>query len=149
MKLTLLFCVVGVLATGSAFAAAQDHQPFGAAGFGSTTGGPVRAADTQVTQLSAPVFNPLITPKSPKNPFTAVLRASDATEQDKLRALAAAELRRRANTPQTDVICGLTVRYVDESQDPRIRVTLPDPGVEAKIRRITPDVCVGRAATSR
>jgi hypothetical protein len=149
MRPMLLFGVIGLLVTGSAFAAVQNERRFGAAGSASTTGDPVRAADTQVTQLRAPVFNPSITSKSPKNPFAAVLRPSDTTDQDKLRALIAAELRRRADTSQTEVICGLTVRYVDERQDPRIRVTLPDPDVEAKIRRITPDVCLGRAATSR
>lgn len=100
----------------------------------------VRPTERPDPQLGAPAPNQSIIPTSPKRPFARVFRASDLTEQEKLRAKLLAELR-RADTQHTEVICGLTVRYVDERSDPRIIMPRRDEDVDAKIRRIAPQVC--------
>jgi hypothetical protein len=39
------------------------------------------------------------------------------------------------------IICGLTVWKVDPNIDPKIRLSLPDGGIDFKIRRVTPSTC--------
>jgi hypothetical protein len=99
-----------------------------------------QAADPPIAQVSAPAPNLSITPTSPKSPFAGVFRPADTMERQKLRAKLVAELL-RADAPETEVICGLTVRHVDERSDPRIIVRRRDRTVDAKIRRILPQAC--------
>ena len=123
MNLMLPFGIIGLVATSAPVFAAEDQA------------GPAVA---QVAQGSESLPSQSFIPSSPTNPFARVFRAQDLTEQERLR-LAAELLRTR--TPDTEVICGLTVRQVDERDDPRIIVPRHEQQVDAKIRRIAPDVC--------
>src|SRR5205823_3921826 len=123
MKPMLPLGIIGLLATAAPVFAVEDQA------------GPAVA---QVPQGSESLSGQSFIPSSPTNPFARVFRAQDLTEQERLRL--AAELL-RARTPNTEVICGLTVRHVGERDDPRIIVPRHDQQVDAKIRRIAPDVC--------
>jgi hypothetical protein len=111
MNLRLALAVVGLLGAAGSPLSADDQS---------------RAANTEVTQGAGP--------------YARLFRAQDVTEQQQLRARIARELL-RADPSRTEVICGLTVRYVDERNDPRIIVPRQDHQVDAKIRRIAPEIC--------
>ncbi|PYR91942.1 MAG: hypothetical protein DMF84_15275 [Acidobacteria bacterium] len=100
----------------------------------------VRPADPQDTQLPAPAPNQSTIPRSPRKSFARVFPAPDIAEQQRLRAKLAEELL-RADRSDIEVICGLTIRHVDERIDPRIIVPHNDQAVDAKIKRIAPQVC--------
>jgi hypothetical protein len=125
MKLMLPLAVIGLLvAAGVAFAADEQAGP----------------ADTGLTRGAESLPSRSLIPDTVKKPYARLFGAQDLTDQEKLRARVAAELL-RADPSRTDVICGLTMRYVDERNDPRIIVHQQDQTVDAKIRRIVPDVC--------
>lgn len=125
MNLRLALAVIGLLgAAGSPLSAADQSRP----------------ADTDVTQGVGSLSRQPLIPSSSQNPYARLFRPQDVTEQQQLRARIAAELL-RADLSRTEVICGLTLRYVDERKDPRIIVPRQDHQVDAKIRRIAPDIC--------
>jgi len=79
-------------------------------------------------------------PKSAKNAFARVFRAPDTTKSLGSQPSSAAQpTQPQRLTPE--IICGLKVWRVDESHDPRMIAHVPEPRVDAKIKRITPEVC--------
>jgi hypothetical protein len=83
-----------------------------------------------------------------KKPFATLFRAPDITRQLDPQSPSAAEAR-RAVAPNPEIICGLTVWRVDESKDARIIAPMPKPRVDAKIRRISPGICLSTPDPSR
>jgi hypothetical protein len=83
-----------------------------------------------------------------KKPFATLFRAPDITRQLDPQSPSAAEAR-RAVAPNPEIICGLKVWRVDESKDARIIAPMPKPRVDAKIRRISPGICLSTPDPSR
>jgi hypothetical protein len=69
-----------------------------------------------------------------------VFRAPALPGAENRPANAAAEFL-RAEPQDVELICGLTVRHVDERNDPRIIIRRREDHVDARIRRIAPEVC--------
>jgi hypothetical protein len=109
---------------------------------------PGQVADRQEALLDA---SPAIQSNAPdpvKKPYARLFRAPDITKQLDPQSPSIAEAR-RSEPPNPEIICGLKVWRVDHSLDPRIIVPIPEPRVDAKIRRITPEVCLSRPAPGR
>jgi hypothetical protein len=83
-----------------------------------------------------------------KKPFARLFRAPDITRELDPQRQSALEAT-GSPAPNPEIICGLKVWRVDESKDPRIIAPMPERRVEAKIRRITPDVCRTTSDPSR
>ncbi len=92
----------------------------------------------QSAQPAASKPTPSLIPSS-RNLFR-VFRAPASPGAENRPANAAAEFL-RAEPQDVEVICGLTVRHVDERNDPRIIIPRRDDHVDARIRRIAPEVC--------
>lgn len=131
---TMSFALVGLLATATQV-------------FGENPG--QRSTDTPNPRLRAlEAIQSSEAAGSAKNPYARLFRAPDIAKQLEPGSESAEQDGRKRPTPP-EVICGLLVSRVDASQDPRIIVPVPEPRVEAKIRRITPEVCLDRTPPKR
>jgi hypothetical protein len=82
-----------------------------------------------------------------KRPFVSLFRAPDIPRQLDPQSPSAEP--RRPGAPNPEIICGLKVWRVDESKDPRIIAPIPQPRVDAKVRRISPGICLSTPDPSR
>jgi hypothetical protein len=121
---------------------AAFHAPLG--------GASTQAAATQPQVPSAKpdepsVMTPPATPPSRKDPFGRLFRDPNIpqTPPEWHQPQAAPHVRPQdaGETPKPRVVCGLRIIPLDPSVDPKMRIPVPDTGVDFKIRRLNPPVC--------
>lgn len=108
---------------------------------------PGQSADQREAPPAASPANQSNAAETVKKPFARLFRAPDLTKQ--LDPQSPSTEPRRSGAPNPEIICGLQVWRVDESKDPRIIAPMAQPRVDAKIKRITPGVCLSSPDPSR
>jgi hypothetical protein len=108
---------------------------------------PGQSADQREAPPAAPPAIQSNAAETVKRPFVSLFRALDIPRQLDPQSPSAEP--RRPGAPNPEIICGLKVWRVDESKDPRIIAPIPQPRVDAKVRRISPGICLSTPDPSR